>query len=138
MHLVKLAVGIDNPQHLKQRQDHFCTTRWCGRDAHYLTTRQFPQRAADIIGTGSLYWVIKGQITLRQPILHLEKATDDEGQSMTVIMLDPAHIMVQPTPRRPFQGWRYLVSADAPPDMDGAHTGLDPALMRQLTELGLV
>jgi hypothetical protein len=32
-------------------------------------------------------------------------------------MFAPPLITVRPTPRRAFQGWRYLEGADAPPDL---------------------
>jgi hypothetical protein len=53
------------------------------------------------------------------------------------LVLDPALVRVEPAPRRPFQGWRYLALADAPQDLGG---GLEEAmpehLARRLREIG--
>jgi len=137
MHLIKLAVGIDSPAHLKDRQARFCAMRWQGQDVYYHITRQYTQKAEEIIGQGSLYWVIRGSITLRQAVLGIDRVKDSEGQAMTAILLAPDHVAVRPTPRRPFQGWRYLAPEDAPPDLDAAMSDLDPLLQQQLVELGL-
>lgn len=137
MHLIKLAVGIDSPAHLKDRQARFCAMRWQGQDVYYHITRQYPQKANDIMRQGSLYWVIKGAITLRQSVLGIDKVTDDAGQTMTAILLAPDHVPVRLTPRRPFQGWRYLPPEDAPPDLNHDDQSLDPVLMRELNALGL-
>jgi hypothetical protein len=52
-------------------------------------------------------------------------------------MLDPDLIETAPQPRRPFQGWRYLDPADAPPDLAmGGSEAMSPDLARQLRELG--
>ena len=53
------------------------------------------------------------------------------------VTLDEAIVRVAPTPRRAFQGWRYLEHKDAPPDMDEEAFGEIPAeLARQLREVG--
>ena len=53
------------------------------------------------------------------------------------VTLDPTPVRVAPTPRRAFQGWRYLEPKDAPPDLAAA--GFDDVpqeLARQLREAG--
>ena len=49
---------------------------------------------------------------------------------------------MRPTPRRPFQGWRYLDPAEAPDDLKGRSaagiTTMPPKLRKQLAELGLI
>ena len=57
-------------------------------------------------------------------------------------MLDPELVTVKPTPRRAFQGWRYLEAEDAPVDLDravGRQLAAMPAQMRRdLAELCLI
>ena len=54
------------------------------------------------------------------------------------ITLDPEVIRTVPTPRRAFQGWRYLPLADAPADLGAAGfaEGAPEDLVRRLRELG--
>jgi hypothetical protein len=75
-----------------------------------------PTRGKDIVPGGSMYWVIKGLIQVRQPIIALHKKTDDAGKSYCNIELAPQLVLVEATAKRPFQGWRYLKADDAPPD----------------------
>jgi hypothetical protein len=47
---------------------------------------------------------------------------------------------VRPTPRRAFQGWRYLLAQDAPIDMPRGAGGKDMSekMRRELAQLGLI
>jgi len=55
------------------------------------------------------------------------------------LKLDQTVVKVSPRPFRPFQGWRYLAAADAPPDLAAApEAGLPPELSRELRNLGLL
>ena len=65
LHLLKLCVGCDSVEDLAQWQ------RKRSPLEHW--TRNHPKRAAEIIAGGSLYWVIKGQIRVRQRIMKLER-----------------------------------------------------------------
>jgi hypothetical protein len=57
-------------------------------------------------------------------------------------MLKNELVPVRPTPRRAFQGWRYLSADDAPQDLAvGAAAGvgaMPPKLRKELAELGLL
>ncbi len=47
-----------------------------------------------------------------------------------------------PRPMRPFQGWRYLKAADAPPDLSQSEAdglaAMPEEMRRELRELGLL
>jgi hypothetical protein len=75
-------------------------------------------------------------ILCRQKIL----AVDTVGDGVTArceVTVDPQIVRVAPTPRRAFQGWRYLDGKDVPPDLAGGEDGeIPPELARQLREAG--
>jgi hypothetical protein len=55
------------------------------------------------------------------------------------VTLDPDVILTAPTPRRAFQGWRYLLASEAPPDLGtagGFGEAMPSDLARQLREIG--
>jgi hypothetical protein len=130
LHLVKLCVGCDTIEELAAWRAAQAQGPWT------LRTRQTPKRAAELLDGGSLYRVFKGMILCRQAIVGVTTAGrgPDARCEMT---LDPHLVRVAPTPRRAFQGWRYLQAADAPQDLaqDEAHD-LPAELARQLRELG--
>jgi hypothetical protein len=143
LHLIKLCVGCDSIQDLKD---------WIGRRIkekkrrrqpleHIHTTRMTPKRAAELIAGGSLYWVIRGEILCRERIIDIRPFLDRDGVGRCRIVLDGAVVPVEPRPCRAFQGWRYLKDEDAPPDLDrsapGA-AGMPEKLRRELRELGLL
>lgn len=107
----------------------------------FHTTRMVPKRADELLDGGSLYWVIKGQIAVRQRLLHIRPHTDKDGIGRCDLVLEPVLIPVYPQPCRPFQGWRYLKVSEAPRDLnDGAENmaALPESLRRELRELGLL
>lgn len=135
LHLIKLCVGADSIDDLQSWIDR--RLRLSGEQVH--TTRMVPKRADEIVGEGSLYWVIKGVIQCRQRILGVRPFKDGEGIGRCDIVLEPAIVRVEPRRRGPFQGWRYLAASDAPADLGtGANKGLPPELAKELAELGLL
>lgn len=135
LHLIKLCVGADSIDDLQSWIDR--RLRLSGEQVH--TTRMVPKRADEIVGEGSLYWVIKGVIQCRQRILGVRPFKDGEGIGRCDIVLEPAIVRVEPRRRGPFQGWRYLAASDAPADLGtGATKGLPPELAKELAELGLL
>jgi hypothetical protein len=143
LHLVKLCVGTDSIEDLRQWQSDRAAERLAGgfdpRPRH--VTRMWPRRAEELLAGGSLYWVIRGLIQVRQRIAGLEEVTGEDGISRCAIVLDPGLIPTAPRPRRPFQGWRYLAAADAPPDLGtapGEDPGLPPGLREALSRYGVL
>ena len=130
--MIKLCVGLDTVEEL---------VAWRLAQAAdgmpwIMRTRQTPKRAAEMVDGGSLYRVFKGVILCRQRILHVE--TVGEGvNARCEVTLDADVVRVAPTPRRAFQGWRYLETGDAPEDLSLEAFGeAPPELARQLRELG--
>ena len=105
-------------------------------------TRTLPKRHREIAGKGSIYWVIRGTLSCRQAITAIEKLTDADGIPRCRLVFDPRLVPVSPRPCRPFQGWRYLTSRDAPADLGAGQSGdlaeMPEALRRELVGLGLL
>ena len=139
LNLIKLAVGIEDLEHLDKRQKQWRDKK-SGHYRHW--TRMTPKRDKELLDGGSLYWVIKGMILLRQPIVGFGEDEED-GKAMCVIELEPVQILVQPRVQRAFQGWRYLKPADVPEDIKkGAKVFVDPGMPQkmklELAKLGLL
>ena len=137
LNLIKLAVGVDDLAHLatleKQRK------RERGRYGFF--TRNMPKRAEELLDGGSIYWVIKGQVRVRQRLKKFHPKADDEGRAYVIVEYDKELVPVMPRRHRPFQGWRYLEGKDAPRDLPKGRKGddeLPPALTEELRELGLL
>ena len=138
VHLIKMAVGIEDLddliEHRRRRRERE------GEGPCLVRTRHGPRRAEEVLDGGSIYWVIKGLIRVRQLVLGLVPGTDAEGKPCCVLELDHALVPTEPQPHRPFQGWRYFKLEDAPPDRlgGGRLDELPPALVRELRSLGLL
>jgi hypothetical protein len=136
IHLMKLCVGVSEPAELRAWQEERLRT---DPPLRHLT-RHMPRRAAEIVGQGSLFWVIGGTMLLRQRVVGLAPATRADGSACAAILLDPALVTVRARPVKAFQGWRYLKPEDAPEDLagDGESGEMPFALAQQLRELCLL
>ncbi len=144
VHLKKLCVGVDEIAQLRSWQDR--QRRLAGSAdaprpyARHLT-RNFPRRADELLDGGSLYWVVRGVMQVRQRIVGLEQVLDGDARALCEIRLDPELVLVEPRRARPFQGWRYLEVGDAPPDVvvgSGDEPEMPPRMRAELRELGLL
>ncbi|SON56377.1 hypothetical protein HDIA_2836 [Hartmannibacter diazotrophicus] len=142
IHLIKLCVGAESVEDLQSWIDErMAVRRRDGRPIEQIhTTRMFPKRVSEILDGGSLYWVIKGLVLVRQPIADLRPVKGEDGISRCEIVLEPVLTRTAPQPRRPFQGWRYLTPKDAPRDIGlvGVDDGMPEDMRRALGELGLI
>jgi hypothetical protein len=136
LNLIKLCVGVSEIEEMKSWVK---ISKGTGEALDHVT-RMFPRRAEEILAGGSLYWVIRGMILCRQPILALEPIVGADEIQRCRIVFKPKIITVRPTPRRAFQGWRYLTAEDAPIDMPrGSSEGdMDEKMRRELAALGLI
>ena len=143
LHLLKLCVGADTVADLEAWiAERLAEARRLGQTPeHRHTTRMVPKRIPELLGGGSLYWVIKGQVTARQRIGDVRPFTGQDGVGRCHLVLEPAVVEVEPRPCRPFQGWRYLPDPDVPPDLARGHpdvVALPAPLRRELRHLGLI
>jgi hypothetical protein len=143
LHLIKLCVGCESVESLaeSQRRQAARAERELGRRVAWHTTRMMPRRREELLDGGSLYWIIKGQIRAREPLVDVREIVDGEGRRACVLELEPEPIRVQPRNHRPFQGWRYLPAEKAPPDLDAADEGVAEMpewMIAELKELGLL
>ena len=75
LHLLKLAVGIENIGHLRAVQER----RLAETNSLCHITRFMPRRAGEVLDGGSLYWVVHNFIRVRQRLLDLQVVKNDEG-----------------------------------------------------------
>jgi len=142
LHLLKLSVGSDTLDDVRG---------WAARSADAQaamgrkrlsrsTTRMAPRRADEVLDGGSLYWVVKGVVQARQPVMGFSPFKDADGIGRVEVFLSPEVVAVRPRPCRPFQGWRYLRAQDAPNDMpvSSQDSKIPPAMRQELMELCLL
>ncbi|HTT80869.1 MAG TPA: DUF1489 domain-containing protein [Stellaceae bacterium] len=138
LHLLKMAVGVADLEALRRVR----AERSQRMGGSFVYTRNHPRRVAELLAGGSLYWVIRGQIRVRQRIAGFDTARDDKGRAYCLIAVDRDLVPTLLRPWRPFQGWRYLAPADAPPDLPSAAAATEDApmparLVAELRALGL-
>jgi hypothetical protein len=140
IHLLKLCVGCDTVQDLKDWQDdRLKQLKRAGKTPELCHCPANARRRS--ARRRSLYWVIRGVILVRQRIIDLRPDTKDDGIACCGIVLDPVLVATRAQARRAFQGWRYLPAADAPADLRvvGEDEGDMPKTMRaDLRELRLI
>jgi hypothetical protein len=139
VNLIKLSVGTESVEQLTQWQQHRAALS--PNDEYYHQTRMWPKREAELLNGGSIYWVIKGEISARQRILRLDEKFGEDGVRRCGIVLDPEIIPTVNALKRPFQGWRYLTPEDAPADLPRGKSKEEPLpdeLNRALAEIGVL
>lgn len=131
LHMTKVAAGCGTVEMLRRRQ--------AGRISDgkvSIVTRYRPKRHEELVG-GSLYWIIKHRLIVRQEILGF--GDSDDGRCR--IDLDARIVPVRTRSKRAHQGWRYLKAEDAPVDFDGGADVLaemPPGMLNELARLALI
>jgi hypothetical protein len=139
INLVKLCVGAEAVEDLIAWQK-----MRSGGDPDYEprhVTRMWPKRGDELLNGGSLYWVFKGVVLARQPVIRLDEVIGEDGIRRCGLVLDREVIRTHAAPRRPFQGWRYLKPEDAPRDLTKSREGeseLPRDLENALAEIGIL
>jgi hypothetical protein len=145
LHIIKLCVGAQTIDDLSRWQTNLLAFRKANgmkpRIEH--TTFQTPKRQEEVLNGGSLYWVIKGVVQVRQPIVGFDTGHKEDGSACCLLLLGPELVPVRPVKRRAFQGWRYLSADDAPPDVGSARQAaalaqMTPKMRKDLADLGLL
>jgi hypothetical protein len=142
LHLIKLCVGAESLEDLAQWQKkRLAELKKKGRKPELVhVTRQTPRRADELLEGGSLYWVIRGSIAVRQRLIDIRPARAQDGIARCSLVYDSELVPTLRRARRPFQGWRYFSPEDAPPDarsLKGGR-GLPAELRSELAELGIL
>ena len=138
VNMLKLSVGTEDIAGLQDWQNTRRAQTDDGLPRH--VTRMWPKRGEEILNGGSIFWVIKGVILCRQPILRLDEHLSADGIRRCAIVSPPGLIRVEATPKRAFQGWRYLSVEDATrdlPDSRQDEEALPPELSKALAAIGV-
>lgn len=119
--MMKLCVGAEDVGDLEAWQKRLMKT--LPAPVHH--TRMIPKRLDELMDGGSLYWVIKGVVQVRQAFADIRVIDDRNGRKACELVFEPEIIPVDPMPKRPFQGWRYLKAEEAPADLESGRSGED-------------
>lgn len=134
--LIKLAVGVEDVDHMIELQ----SLRLQRQGVLVHVTRGTPRQTAELLNGGSIYWVIKKFIRIRQRLTGIERGRDADGRPTCTLTLDPQLVLTELKEFRAFQGWRYLKSEDAPNDIkkETGDTALPGEMAAELRGLGLL
>lgn len=142
LHLVKMAVGAESIEDIAefQKQRRAKLKAELGKAILIHRTRNMPKREEEVLDGGSIYWIVKGFIRVRQRILGFEKRIGRDGRPDCEIRLAVQLVRTVPVAHKPIQGWRYMTAEDAPHDLTGKRgdNEMPPEMMMQLRELGLL
>lgn len=143
VNLLKTAAGLQDIDQLIARQaDH--KIKFGGKNVVYAYTRYMPKRGQEIIDSGgSIYWILKNRIQVRQKVLGFNMVTEADGFEWCQIVLEPRLYQTMAVQKRAIQGWRYMEGKDVPRDRgvysSGSEDGEPPAEMaEELRKLGLL
>ncbi len=121
IHMVKLCVGADSVEDVIEWQQ-----RLMKSVSHpFHLTRMHPKRAEELMHGGSISWVMKRAIRVRQQIIDIQSEDDDDGRKICRLIFDPELVRTYAQPKRPFQGWRYLQPESAPADIGSGNKAVD-------------
>src|SRR5258708_15955677 len=85
LHLLKMAVGVASLDELRQLR----AQRIKRLGGSWVYTRNHPRRAEAVLAGGSLYWVIRAQIRVRQRITGFRSERDEEGRGFLLPQVRP-------------------------------------------------
>lgn len=142
VNIIKLCVGVEDPETLQDyHKVRLAQQKKAKKPLELIhVTRMTPKRVDELLDNGSLYWVMKGIVRCRQRIIELRPLVDDEGKKHCGLVLDQDVVLTERLAKRPFQGWRYLETENAPKDARAAdgEDEMPLELREELRELGLL
>jgi len=100
--LRKIAAGISSMSALIQRFDAYGSHDPDHGFIVPVMTRNVPRQKHALLDGGSIYWIIKGQISARSKILDLREDEDADGRRLCRIIIAADLQSVMPTKRRGF------------------------------------
>ncbi len=142
LNLLKTAAGLQEIDQLIARQANNKFV-YNGKKVTWAYTRYAPKRADEIIESGgSIYWILKNRIQVRQKILGFEMA-QDESDTWCKIVVEPQLWRTYSQQKRAIQGWRYLEGKGVPADRRLYITGeneddMPEEMAVELKKLGLL
>ena len=141
LHLIKLSVGSESVASLAAWQENNAFSHKNGARAFIHGTTQGPKRAVELLAGGSIYWIIKGAILCRNPLIAIEVHETRRGRARCSLVCGLPLVPVVPKKHRIFQGWRYFDPAAAPRDLPGgklSKSTIPAELAGELSDLGLL
>ena len=142
VNLLKTAAGLQEIDQLIARQAGN-KLKYKGAKAVWAYTRYAPKRGDEILQSGgSIYWILKNRIQVRQKILGFEMV-EDVDSTWCKIIVDPCLYRTMAVQKRAIQGWRYLEGAAVPKDRGPYTSGSDEdeppeEMAQELRKLGLL
>jgi hypothetical protein len=138
-----MSVGIEDIEHLKLKQEQRVSNALSSGGVPELVhiTRNTPRRATELLQGGSIYWVIKRHIRVRQLITDIRQIDGVKGKKSCALILKPELIRTEIIKFRAFQGWRYFSLDDIPadlPDTTISDDDIPEHLVDELKILGLL
>src|SRR5689334_5000894 len=81
LHLIKLSVGVESVSQLGELIEERLAERKRRKQPaeHIHTTRMVPKRTPELLDGGSLYWIIRGQIAVRQMLVDVRPVVGADG-----------------------------------------------------------
>ncbi len=141
LHILKVAAGISSIDQLKMVVDRYSYHDPELGHIMHMSSRNTPKRADEILGGGSIFWIIKRTIVARAPVISIREEERLDGRKGCQMCIRPEVILTVPQPKRGFQGWRYLKDNEAPNDLENSIKSDgqgSPELAAELKELGLL
>ncbi len=145
VHLLKPALRISDVFAFAERQKQWHMEYAPSESgmAFPVWTSRKPARIDEMLDGGSVFWIVKKAIQVRQAIIGFENYEGNaKGDKPSyLIMCDTQLIRTHPISKNPFQGWRYLEGANAPKDIAPIRDEDErpPAEMeKELREAGLI